>query len=487
MSELSFSYNRPNNWTAIILIYFILVSGVIYILFSQWAYDDPFITYRYAVNLANGEGFVYNPGLRVQSTTTPLFTIILAFIYPVFQELPRAANLLGALSITLGGIFIWDLSRTWNSPIVGWAGLLLYPTISFLHSTIGSETTVYIAFSLGAFAFYARKQYTFTAVLSALCALTRPDGLLIPLLLVVDYMINVRRHETWRRHIPWKAVLVFLVLTSAWFLFAWSYFASPIPATLAAKQRQASMGNIQNFAAGLFVVLQPYTQQWYFWLYCALALLGIFWATWRARTWWLILAWTGLYFVVYTLLDVSRYFWYYAPLVPGLIIAAGLGAEAIYRVISSSGRPTLGFSLSLAIILTITIGQCASLWRMSQTLDPRLGIYRAVGEWLRGNTPPDALVGALEVGVIGYYSDRPILDFAGLIQPDVAMQLKADTTYAESARWAIQEYYPDYVVTHQGLFPELEAGYLAQNCQYINRFDGAAYGYNQNLIIYTCR
>ncbi|HLF80433.1 MAG TPA: hypothetical protein VI410_01595, partial [Anaerolineales bacterium] len=42
------------------------------------AFDDAYITYRYARNLAHGDGFVYNHGERVLGTTTPLYTILLA-------------------------------------------------------------------------------------------------------------------------------------------------------------------------------------------------------------------------------------------------------------------------------------------------------------------------------------------------------------------------------------------------------------------------
>lgn len=41
-------------------------------------YDDAFITYRYAKNIAAGHGFVYNIGEKVLGTTTPLWTILLA-------------------------------------------------------------------------------------------------------------------------------------------------------------------------------------------------------------------------------------------------------------------------------------------------------------------------------------------------------------------------------------------------------------------------
>src|SRR5450759_3208716 len=83
---------------------------LIYSFFSRWGYDDPFITYRYAANLQHGLGFVYNPDERVLSTTTPLFTLLLALLGNLWHNLPRLANLLGAFSLALGGLFLWVLA-----------------------------------------------------------------------------------------------------------------------------------------------------------------------------------------------------------------------------------------------------------------------------------------------------------------------------------------------------------------------------------------
>ena len=41
--------------------------------------DDAFITFRYAENLAASNGFVYNLGEKVLGTSTPFFTLLLAF------------------------------------------------------------------------------------------------------------------------------------------------------------------------------------------------------------------------------------------------------------------------------------------------------------------------------------------------------------------------------------------------------------------------
>ena len=145
--------------------------------YNSWAYDDPFITYRYAENLRNGLGFVYNSGEKILSTTTPLFTLILALFSYLWSDLPQLANVLGVFGLVFGGIFLWDFSHTMKYPVVGWAGLLLYPTFPLLVATLGSETPLYLAICLGIFTFYARSRYPLAGLFGALAILMRPDGL----------------------------------------------------------------------------------------------------------------------------------------------------------------------------------------------------------------------------------------------------------------------------------------------------------------------
>lgn len=482
-------------------IYIICISSLLYFAFSHWGYDDPFITYRYAENLSRGLGMVYNPGERILSTTTPLFTILLSLPSILWSNTPQLARLIGALSLALGGLLIWDLARSWKIPAVGWAGLLLYPTFPLLVSTLGSETPLYLAFCLGAFAFYARQKYSLTAALAALAVLTRPDGALVPLLLAADYVLRVRRP------IPWPAVIVFLSITLPWFIFAWAYFGSPIPVTLAAKQHQGAMTISQRFGPGFLTIARGYAKRWQYWLEAALALLGIFLMALRARRWALFLTWTTLYFLVYSILGVSRYFWYYAPLVPGFVAAVGLGISAVSRQplavsylpsatgekesntsdrrsVSSSRFSTI---MPVAVVALLGVAQIGNLWQLRQQPDQRILAYRAVGEWLKENTPQDSWVGALEIGMIGYYAQRQMVDFAGLIQPDVAVQLTRDTTYEDAAIWAMEQYRPEFLVLHVGLFPRLEQGYVDQNCQVLRRFPGESYGYTHDLDIYACQ
>ena len=71
------------------------VGGSVWLWFAlstRIALEDAFITFRYARNIAQGLGFVYNPGERVLGTTTPLQTLLLAglgFLFGIFSGARR--------------------------------------------------------------------------------------------------------------------------------------------------------------------------------------------------------------------------------------------------------------------------------------------------------------------------------------------------------------------------------------------------------------
>jgi hypothetical protein len=475
--------NKKNYW--VILLILGIISLVLLRGFYRWAYDDPFISYRYANNLVRGLGFVYNPGERILSTTTPLFTLILALTGLISADFHIFAIGIGVISLAIGALFIFDLGNTWDDPIVGWTGLLLYPIFPLVVSTLGSETPVYLAFCLGAFAFYARKNFLGAGIFAVLATLTRPDALLVIGILGMDFII--RR----RKPIPWKSILVSSVLLIGWIVFAWIYFGSPIPVTLAAKQQQGLMANSESFARGFLTVISS-NSSWFLISEVALALMGLILAFWKKRIWLLILIWPVVYFLSYSILGVTRYFWYYAPLIPGFIIAAGLGLTAFSELIKGSiqGRKSLSqFAVLIPgiVLFILFTGSILSLWQLRKSNDPRFGIYKAAGEWLRENTLPSERVGSLEVGIIGYFAQRPMVDFAGLIQPETAEQFSTETTYQDAAFFAVEKFQPQYVVLHDGWFGHFEDAYIKDNCVKVKRFKGKPYSYDFNLTVFDCR
>jgi len=478
---------RPILWIGLFIIF---VSAVIMLFWKNWGYDDPYITYRYAHNLASGVGFVYNPGERALSTTTPLFTLLLAGIGFFWSNIPLAANLLGTISIAVGAVFLFDIARSHNSPIVGLAALILYPTSHMILQTIGSETPLYLAFALAAFAFYFRKNYTITAIFSALVLLTRPDGALIPAILVVDFLLRKNKP------IPWKAVAIFLILVAPWFVFSGFYFNSLIPSTLLTKHQQGILPVSIGFAAGILRTMKAQLAQWHNWPGLIVAIIGLIYATIFSRKWLVFLSWPLLYTLAYTLLRVATNFWYYAPLIPGYVTFIGLGLTAIYEglhlLLDRPGQPEkaaiyLPAALIIILLAGLTASQAITSFYISERVDERYSIYRKVGKWLAKNTPENAAIGMLEVGIIGYYSQRTIIDFAGLIQPEVARQMLPTKNYNDAAIYAVELYEPQFLVLQDRQLPGLEVVVTPHPCIPKKHFSGAIFSSNFDMTVYACK
>jgi hypothetical protein len=77
----------------------------------------------------------------------------------------------------------------------------------------------------------------------------------------------------------------------------------------------------------------------------------------------------------------------------------------------------------------------------------------ATAHWIQENIPLEKSIAAHDIGALGYFANRPVVDLAGLVSPDVIPFIRDETalaTYLDAQR-------VDYFVTLQGWYPELEA------------------------------
>ncbi|GAC1642349.1 MAG: hypothetical protein NVS4B8_11480 [Herpetosiphon sp.] len=450
---------------------------LLFLVFRNHGFDDPYITYRYSFNLAHGFGFVYNQGERVLSTTTPLFAMLLSLFAAAGADIPHTSIAIGCTALAVGGAAFYALGRAWNTPWAGVTGLLVYPLSPLLVTTLGAETAFYNALLLLGMWTYARHWYSATALLLAAATVTRADGALIAVVLLVHYLI-------WEHQpIPWRAVFLFLVPVIAWFGWATWYFGSPFPVTLAAKRRQATLPVSHLFLPGLVDRIRQTVAHRIEWPGIALALLGLVDMLRNRRPWLLLVLWCLLYTVAYTLLGVTAYFWYYGPLIVGLVALIALGVEVAAR---RTSRTPLHIVLPGLCIGLALFPQFPSLRTAASHPHHRLIPYREAGIWLRDHTPPTARVGTLEVGIIGYYARRPIVDFAGLIQPAVAAQLTPTSSYEYAAIWAMHQYQPDYVIVFLGQFALLAQNLDAAHCELQFQTPELATNGGERLQIFHC-
>lgn len=435
--------------------------------------DDPFVTYRYARNLHLGRGFVYNPGEAVLSTTAPFYAFVLAAGARLNEDLPALSNGLSIAALFVGGYCLYLLCRDHLHKVAGILAAALFICSPLLWLSLGFETCFYLALLIGAFYFYSRRGEVIPGTLLGLALTTRGDGILPAVVLFVHYLATHKR-------LPWRALAAYLIVSVPFVVYLTRQFGSPLPVTLAAKSAQTTLGVTgfyphTTFAEGAWILVRAYlSQSKLYLLVAACAGVGLVTAAKHAQWLWPMNVWTALYFCAYVALGVAPYQWYYAPLVPAIVVLPALGMEVILRRLESmlatrSVRPTqpevpamltprwrAGVAVALGLLLLAP--QLVSLAEMHRALrepgqvppespvykvlpEAKVRVYRQVGEWLSQNTPLDAVVGVTEVGVIGYYADRTMVDFLGLLRPDVARALASG-----NMPWALLYYQPDYVV-----------------------------------------
>jgi hypothetical protein len=424
------------------------LAGLISLL-GHWGNDDPYITFRYASNLLAGNGLVYNVGQRTLSTTAPLYAVVLAGAGLIWPDLPTLSNSLSAVALVLSAGVLFGWSKARNEPAVGMVAALVLSLSPGLLTTFGAETCLFVMLVLAGLYAYDRSRLDLAAGALALAAMIRPDGLVAAVAVGAYHLIR-------QRSIPWRPVLLYTGLVGAWYLGLWLYYGSPVPVTLLAKQRQGQMAISTRFGTGFLNLIRNHGRQPLYWLLGALAVVGLGQILTRARHWIPLLMWTVFYFLAYTLLGVSSYPWYYAPLAPASAVLVAEGSVALVRVLARTrlSHPLVVGLAGLLLIIVLAPFVRGAIWA-GWWSDPRLEVYQEIGQWLEEHTPAEATVGALEVGIMGYYARRSMVDFAGLIQPDVANQLTSGSTFLDSADWAIRAYEPDYVVMHQPDFAKL--------------------------------
>ncbi len=435
------------------------LSGAVWLLLMRdFHLDDSFITYRYAHNFITGQGLVYNQGDSILSTTAPLYAMLLGLLSLIIRDFHVLGGLVGTLSIGLGGVFINRLAAFHMPRVLAlWAGVI-YVLSSPLWLALGMETPVWIMLVLAAIWLARTDRWALAGFLMGLAILTRPDAAIPAVLLGLIALgttltsFNTRR-RWWLPLIGYSTLAAVPVLLFA--LWGWITYGSPFPVTLSAKSAQAvlgitGLGYDVTYWEGLRLILRSLMMQSS--LYIALGLLAVFGLAGNlSASLILIVLWGGLHLVAYIILGVAPYRWYYAPLVPGAVLLAANGLQYIdfrlqQRKVAVGRYVVIAIAVFPVLAQIITFTKINDMMQNGGAVDVMLpvvdwSVYRQVGEWLDTNTPETATVGVAEVGQVGFYANRRMTDYLGLLQPDVAAALKRGDLYSWLANYA-----PDYLV-----------------------------------------
>ena len=472
----------PMTRSRILRIFFaLLVFGTAGYLLRGYITDDTFIHLRYAENLLERGEFSFNPGEHTYGATSPLWIFGLALLVKLGLAPMTAAWVFGAICglvlILAADVIIERLTfaPSWKFALM----LLVVSDVWFLRWAFsGMETplaTALLVVLLIPLVSDRTKgpmwhRYLVWGVGAGLAGLVRPEFLLmaplaLPWLLWFEYfraggMEGSSGRYKARPHAPIVAgISGWLLVILPWLIYAWLSFGRIFPETASAKSVGFSLNPMVWYpylyrAIGMLAVSQGFlwgglillillilrrhkylehyqvnsqdqnenqneqedgtstgTGPWSVW--GPVAMIGIT-ATWVA----VLLG--GL---------ATRQVWvisrYVSPLAPVMLLAMSVVTEwlmqgmAVTLAIRKTGRNII----LAALIATLSL----NWWIFTSEVLPHarkfpVGVrecYLEMGAWLRDNTPEDAVVAALDIGALGYASDRRILDLMGLVSPEI--------------------------------------------------------------------
>lgn len=422
-----------------------VLSALLAVRLAGYAPDDMFITYRYAWNLAHGEGLVFNPGERVFGLTNPGHALVLALLHAVTRV---PVHLLGgvvfALALWAMVVLVWVEARRRGAAIEAALGGTLVLSASYVWANAGSASSSVLALLAGS-ALLATRRPGIAGALAGLAVWYRPDAVL---------GVAALGLLTWleRRRPPWRWALMAGGVVLLGVAAAWLWFGNPLPETLEAKRimaesRPAPWAGPERFWARAAPLLRRnFGPGWL--LLAALGVAGqwpLFTRGGRAvRT---LVLYGAAVAVAYPLLGVPYFSWYTVPPVVALLLGAGALIVGVGRAVSAAlvpagapedgstgGRRGLGWrraSRSLAGAAGVLVAGVllalpgipfarASAGRLGALGgETRFETYREAALWIRDHSLPEERIAYGEIGNLAYWSRRPVDDLMGLVAPEV--------------------------------------------------------------------
>ncbi|MGB2695132.1 MAG: hypothetical protein WBD55_08085 [Dehalococcoidia bacterium] len=410
-----------------------LISTLVYLQSAPLAglpFDDSYISLQFARNLA-AHGFLTFDGETASAgATSVLHVVILAVPIKLGVEPVKASLALGVL-LHLGLVVAvyclsWTIFRDRLAASLA-AGSVAAVGYMLLDALNGMETTLFMLITTAAAAAFlgakSDRATLLAGVLAALAVLTRPEGVLLAGAMVVYDAVDPARGgplnaaASLRRLalLAGPSVVVLIGLTAYYGATTDSFtpgtataklrFFQEYKFPLVDKSRLLESG-LGNFAAPL-------------WPWLALAafaarrrqtlLFAIFWLSFIAMYFWLFPG------------GITHYWYRYQHVfLPPLVVYGAAGAAFLARKVTfRSWEWAVGGAIGLVLLGFVAL-QYES-FRSSYVGEIKLNEERqvATAKLLKQLVPPGGSIATHDIGAIGYFPDRSVIDLVGLVNPDV--------------------------------------------------------------------
>ena len=455
--------------------------------------DDAYITYRYAENLARGNGLVFNAAAPpVEGYSNLSWILLLAGLDALGQDLTVWAARLGQVLsvINLGILYALALRLVGHR---GWA--LLAPALLALTApyalwaqggleTMWYATVLLLAVWLTVLGLGGRAwAYPLAAISLFVLALTRHDGA-IPMALS-GLFVALAALGAWRRRqaTPFQmthwavGVGSFAVLAGVYLTYTWwrgQYFGQLVPTPFFSRLG----GTLSDFSQisrtwGSYFTRGSHYSAYGDLLVPAFTLAAADLAWFRRvqlRDWYILSCVGALSFLYFVSESYNPGIRYMVPVLPllylyaqGPIIALFRWGIARARRPGGAGRPwlaALGVFAALALFLLVMAPR--TRYDSQRAEQAKLRSLLPLGEWLRQYAPPTSTVALQDIGVIAYYSGLRVIDNnpGGLTNGDVYQRRGpngfADMTLEQNPEFLIFTAFSDKVPLWNPVFEPLK-------------------------------
>lgn len=423
----------------------------------NYQFDDALIYLRYIKNFHAGFGLTYNPGEKFNGLTSPFFTYLILLGSLIFATLQSATIALSALFLLGASVLGGKLFAKENTEAIFTASVI--GSFGYFYSTFGMETPLFLVL-IGLSLYLSKIESEYFVIALALLVITRSEGIFLAVPMIAAYLLKNRKMPSLR------FLMLAAIIFSLPFIFNYFYYGDFLATTGNAKIGQGKSGlwgerwiflDVRYLLDGFFS-----GSHFSFILFSGFALYGMFsLLKEKVLACVVVVTYSLLLLGFYAGLNIPNYHWYYAPFFYFMLIFACHGFWRCSAILLSGGvlnvRNIIFFSL-------ICMGSLLALWKVvSLSERGRFENYAAIGNWLKSNTRSNASIAMVEIGTVGWYADRTIIDILGLVNKYNADHIAK----REFSGWLLH-YQPDYILRHDPIWPhEQSATMLEQNGAYM--------------------
>lgn len=434
---------RTKGWVLSAAVALLIITFILSNLEKPPQHDDAYISYRYARNLANGHGLVYNIGERVEGFTNMLWTLLIAGGIFIGLDAPHFSHLLSLLAssvfLATSFGFAYRVFPSWYALIVP---LLTFCSAPFIVWSIsGMETPLYAALVVGAFWTAYEGKWRWSGFLAGLCFWTRPDGGLVGLIILAVAFVQCEDRKKWL-----AAVSIWLVFLGSLTMFRFVYYGSLVPNTFHAKVGGIPWSRGVNYIKAFYIAGPVFL--------LPLTFLGL-----KNRKMWPVSLFLLCQTAYVMLIGGDAFFYgrFLLPLIP-LLFIVGISASRQFK--PQIRIVTWACVIVLWCLFTEHIPGLKT-HALERAINHRDRMEKVNARFARLSERFSGPVASAGIGVLGYYCDFRILDMVGLISPQVA-QRKPVKRFSIPGHQASN---PDWILSQRPGVLILDPSYATLPCQ----------------------